>query len=412
MYEPQPCPRWGFDAARTLSRRGHVEIFDKPTLAPPLFSRLPNTMNTPAVCTIIAKNYLAHARVVCASFLEQHPEGRAYVLVIDGHEGFIDPAAESFTLLTLDALRLPETREVFCFKYSVVELATAVKPFLLTYLLKERGERVVFYLDPDILVTGSLSDLVDRLETGSGLLITPHLDTDVPDDGRHPADGLFLAHGAFNLGFFGVRAGPAADRFLPWLEAKLADRCSIDKRRSYFVDQKFFDLGVSLFPELEIERGVGYNAAYWNAHSRTLTQGPGGGWLCNGTPLAFFHFSSYRPEQPNVISRYQNRLDFADRPDLAAIFAEYRQRLLAAGYKQCRAWPYGFAAMPDGLPIPSRLREIYRDKPALRRRFPKPFHSRGLRRAAIAVGWLERGERLGDKALEGIKSMARKIVER
>lgn len=369
-------------------------------------------MNTPAVCTIIAKNYLAHARVVCASFLEQHPGSRAYVLVIDGHEGFIDPAAEAFTLLTLDALHLPETREVFCFKYSVVELATAVKPFLLTYLLRERNEQTVFYLDPDILVTGSLTPLVNRLEKGSGLLITPHLDTDVPDDGRHPADGLFLAHGAFNLGFFGVRAGAATDRFLPWFETKLADRCAIDARRSYFVDQKFFDLGVSLFPELEVERGTAYNTAYWNAHSRILAKAPEGHWLCNGAPLSFYHFSSYRPEQPDIISRFQNRFDFTTRPDLAAIYAEYRQRLLDAGYERCRVWPYDFKTFADGRVIPPRLRQIYRDKLALRRRFSDPFRSRTLGRVAAAIRWLERGERLTDQVRAGTKSLARWMVER
>jgi len=54
----------------------------------------------PAICTIIAKNYLAHARVLTASFLEHHPAGRCYVLVIDEHTGYFDATAERFTLVT------------------------------------------------------------------------------------------------------------------------------------------------------------------------------------------------------------------------------------------------------------------------------------------------------------------------
>ena len=48
------------------------------------------------ICTIIAKNYVAHARVLAESFLEHHPEGACYALVIDDVEGYIDAASEPF----------------------------------------------------------------------------------------------------------------------------------------------------------------------------------------------------------------------------------------------------------------------------------------------------------------------------
>src|SRR5947207_13746673 len=37
-------------------------------------------------CTIIARNYLAHARVLAASFLEHHPDSTFSVLVIDAED--------------------------------------------------------------------------------------------------------------------------------------------------------------------------------------------------------------------------------------------------------------------------------------------------------------------------------------
>src|SRR4051812_9000390 len=48
------------------------------------------------ICTIIAKNYLAAARVLAQSFHEQHPSARCHVLVIDEIEDYFDPAQEPF----------------------------------------------------------------------------------------------------------------------------------------------------------------------------------------------------------------------------------------------------------------------------------------------------------------------------
>jgi hypothetical protein len=52
------------------------------------------------ICTIIAKNYIAHARVLAQSHKEHHPEGTCYVLVIDDTEGYIDASLEPFELVT------------------------------------------------------------------------------------------------------------------------------------------------------------------------------------------------------------------------------------------------------------------------------------------------------------------------
>ena len=48
------------------------------------------------ICTIIAKNYVAQARVLARTFLELHPGSRCYVLVIDEFDGYLDPSAEAF----------------------------------------------------------------------------------------------------------------------------------------------------------------------------------------------------------------------------------------------------------------------------------------------------------------------------
>ena len=51
------------------------------------------------ICTIIAKNYLAYARVLARTFAQQHPGSRCFTLVIDDPDGYIDPASEPFELV-------------------------------------------------------------------------------------------------------------------------------------------------------------------------------------------------------------------------------------------------------------------------------------------------------------------------
>src|SRR4051794_34000700 len=115
-----------------------------------------------AICTIIAKNYLAQARVLCASFLRHHPGGKCYVLIVDAIDGYFDPEDEPFEVVRLSDLAIANVGS-FCFKYTVLELSTAVKPFLLRHLLAKHGIERILYLDPDILVTSSLDELFAQL---------------------------------------------------------------------------------------------------------------------------------------------------------------------------------------------------------------------------------------------------------
>jgi len=57
-----------------------------------------------AACTIISKNYLAHARVLAHSFREYHPNLPFYVLLVDRIDGYFDPTEEPFTIIPLEQL--------------------------------------------------------------------------------------------------------------------------------------------------------------------------------------------------------------------------------------------------------------------------------------------------------------------
>lgn len=332
-----------------------------------------------AMCTIIAKNYLAFARTLAQSFLSFNPNHKCYVLVVDEFEGFIEPADECFELITLAELGIPNLHD-FCFKYDVTELCTAVKPTLLKYLLREKGVDKILYIDPDILVTNSLDGLYGRLDAYD-IILTPHLDTDYPEDDLKPDETNIMSSGMFNLGFIGVGGDERVMPFLDWWEKKLYDRCIADPNNVYFVDQKFVDFVPSLFDRYFIEKDTGYNVAYWNLHSRRLSR-EGDSWQCNDGPLYFFHFSGYSPARPDVISKYLTRFRLKDRTDLQPLFALYTKLLFENGYEQVKGWPYTFNFFKTGESIPPEIRVSYRNSAAQGQAYGDPFESDALKRQA------------------------------
>ncbi len=213
-------------------------------------------------CTIIAKNYLAQARVLARSFSEQHPDGHFSVLVIDDFDGLIDPAGEPFTLLTpQDIACEPFLR--MATRYDVLELSTAVKPWLLRQQLAA-GAPAITYLDPDIRVFGSLATL-DQLRREHGLALTPHNTDPIPDDGERPTQIDIMIAGVYNLGYLSIGRGPEIDALIDWWTARLRRDCRVDPVYGYFVDQRWFDLAPGFVSDFAIVREPQYNVAYWNA---------------------------------------------------------------------------------------------------------------------------------------------------
>ena len=74
---------------------------------------------TVTVCTIIAKNYLSYARVLTDSFLEHHPNGNVFVLLVDKVDGYFNPETERFRLVTVDELGSEEVSQML-FRYSTI----------------------------------------------------------------------------------------------------------------------------------------------------------------------------------------------------------------------------------------------------------------------------------------------------
>lgn len=317
----------------------------------------------PAFCTIIASNYLAFARVLAASLRRHHPGVPCYVGLVDDPDGRFDPAAEPFPVVPLGALGLPRPDDM-CFRYDVLELCTAVKPFLLRRLI-EKGHAHVVYLDPDVRVYGPLAPVFAALATAP-LVLTPHL-TEPAGDER---ERTMLRMGAYNLGFAGVAAGAETDRLLAWWAERCETRCLAEPDRGLFVDQKWMDLAPGLIEGARVLRDPGLNVAYWNLARRPLT-GTAAEPRAAGAPLAFFHWSGFDPLRPALLSRHDGGATRTAGEPLAAMALEYSSELLEAGHQQSTGWAYGHARFRDGHPIDRALRRLYAEQPP--GRFRDPF---------------------------------------
>lgn len=325
-------------------------------------------MSESAACTIIAKNYLAHARALSLSFRQHNPDARMVVLVLDDITQYIDAEKEPFDLVRLEELPI-EDLPALCFKYSVLEFSTAIKPIFLQYLFDRHRLRKILYLDPDILVFNTLSPLYELLSDHSILLI-PHT-TDPIEDEYVPNEVTFLQCGAYNLGFIGVSDTPTTRRMLSWWQARCLKYCLSRPRDGLFVDQKWMDLVPGIFGDAFIVRESGYNVAYWNLHGRKITLDPEP--KVNGQPLRFLHFSGYDPERPAVVSKYQTRFVMKGLGEAKRLFSLYRERLLAEGYRDIKRWPYSYGRFDNGTAISPLIRDFYYSLGPNGRVFGNPF---------------------------------------
>jgi hypothetical protein len=306
-------------------------------------------------CTIVARNYFAHAQVLAESFLERHPDAGFTILVLDGDVGA--DAEAGFELSDPYSIGIPQDEvHRMAAMYGVTEFATAVKPWLLRTLLARHD--AVMYLDPDIDVLTPLDDIF-ALAQEHAIVLTPHTLKPLPRDGAEPNETTILRAGVYNLGFIAV--GTRSSDFLDWWSERLARECIIDPAFGRFVDQRWVDFVPALFRH-HILLDPGANVAWWNLTGRRIGRSDSG-WTVDDAPIRFFHFSGFSPGAPDLLSKYLlpvPRIQLPALPELAALVGSYSRRLVEHDYDRYSGMPYSWDTTAAGQAIGPRLRSAYR----------------------------------------------------
>ncbi|MCX6391045.1 MAG: glycosyltransferase family 4 protein [Actinobacteria bacterium] len=309
-------------------------------------------------CTIICRNYLAQARVLADSLQKHYPESAFHVLVADApNRPGVSYANEPFLHVDLQDLAIPEL-DVMKGIYSPVEFLTAVKPWLLDWVLQAHPGDSVVYLDPDIQVFSRMTELEDMLERNWALL-TPHMTDALPVDGHTPTEQALLLAGIYNLGFIGLSPSEECSQFLEWWQERLRRDCVVAPPKGFFVDQRYVDFVPGLWDNVGILRHPGYNVAYWNLATRHF-DAFGDQPKVNGADLRFVHFSGFDPRRPSELSSHQDRIDLSVRTDVATFTDAYAAALHCHDYESLAQDPYPFGRAASGRSIGKLARHLYR----------------------------------------------------
>jgi hypothetical protein len=258
-------------------------------------------MTGPAVATIIAGNYLPHARVLAESFHRFHPDIPLFVRRIDA----------------------PKSR--------IKQVATTAKPRVLQELLGE-GFTSALFIDPDVLVLADLAPIFRALDEHA-ILLTPHLLAPPKSSDRVERELNITLSGIFNGGLLGVSQSDEALRFLAWWRDRVEHSCREDVAAGAYYDQRWLDLVPPFFRGVHVLRDRGCNVAHWNLPDREVRV-DGDAITVDGHPCRLVHFSGFDPSRPDAVTRYSSRLKASDIGDARLLFDLYASKLREVGWRR------------------------------------------------------------------------------
>jgi hypothetical protein len=322
------------------------------------------------VFTSIAENYLPKAIVLANSIRKFHPDWKIHLLVVQEelvNTKLVEAHFDEYHLikdLNIDNFK------PWAFCHTIVELSTAIKPFLMKKLMEQEDCTGVVYIDPDIVVFSKLTEIVEGI-TNNSIVLTPHqTEPEVDLSGVIDNEICSLKHGTYNLGFVAVANSSEGKKFAKWWSDRTYNFCRDEIPNGLFTDQKWIDLVPAIFEGVKIERSPRFNIATWNIRTRILSGAIQDGLFVNGFPVGFYHFSGF---------------DSGAHEMMAKIYAENQNLLfeLINWYKvQCSLiapllepyssiWPYG--QFDDGEKIALEMRYVYRERKDLQKFFKDPF---------------------------------------
>jgi len=323
------------------------------------------------IFTIAANNYLPKVRALFESIRRHHPDWAINLLLVDvksadiNYDDFLADKVWVFSDLDIPNLRS------WMFGHTIVELATAVKPFMAGKLFKATGCKKILYFDPDIVLFSRLDDIVDTLNDFN-IILTPH--QTIPEaelEAIIDNEVCSLRHGIFNLGFLGLSSSKVTDDFILWWSKRLYHLCEADFNRGLFTDQKWINLVPVFFSGVHILRSDRFNVATWNLTNRHISLSPSGNYLVNNLPLGFYHFSGFDSGDLSVMAMKNGGHNLA----LKKLIFWYSSEVSSEKYAKKIKDRWTFNYFSDGSHISLEQRRVYKNRLDLQNAFPDPFDS-------------------------------------
>ena len=349
------------------------------------------------VFTSAATNYLPKVRKLFSSIREHHPEWDIVLALADRDVGAVDFRAEPLDeVIAVEQLDIPD-RERWIYFHTIVELATAIKPFVLKALLERPGVERVLYFDPDMVLFSRLDDLLDTLDH-CNVVLTPHqTKPEQTLDAIRDNEISSLKHGVYNLGFLGVRPNDEGRRFAAWWADRIYHFCVADIPNGLFTDQRWVDLAPAFFDGVGILKNSRFNVATWNITTRDFSGSRESGFTVDGQPLGFYHFTGFDSGAHQVMATKNAPGNIS----VQALVDWYREATMFDAREPAAAVRWAVGCYADGEVVPQVHRRLYRARPDLQAAYPHPFDSRGdssLQQWMVLQGPIEYPELFAKKA--------------
>ena len=322
------------------------------------------------VYTSSAWNYLPKAQLLAHSVKKHIPQATMILGLADRFVEDLDYKKYGFDeIIPLSEELCPVPNYLgWVFSHPIVELSTAIKPFILCRLLERPDCEAVLYFDPDMVLFSPMDDMLKEFENAS-ILMTPHVT--IPETGYQAIiDNELgaLKWGVYNFGYYGIKNSPEGRRYAAWWRDRVGEWCYDDIPNGVFTDQKWNDIVPGMFREVKILRSPRFNVATWNTTQREFVGNFKDGFTVNGEPLGFYHFTGFDSGNHRIM------LQRAKNPAVQGKLVEWYERKLdeVKNDPLCQL-PWAFMNYSDGEKIPLKHREYFRKDKGVMAYFKDPF---------------------------------------
>jgi hypothetical protein len=136
-----------------------------------------------------------------------------------------------------------------------------------------------------------------------------------------------------------------------------------------FTDQRWIDLVPAMFDGVRIVRSPRFNVAPWNLTTRRFSGSFADGFIVEGEPLGFYHFTGFDSGAHKImVTKYS-----PENPSLTALIDWYQSETVRTKSDPLSSLPWGFGYFSNGSAIQRAHRLIYRSRPDLQMLFSEPF---------------------------------------